>query len=835
MRLRAYRLAILLLATAALAACTPTHQSVVAAPHAPRVLPGWTPEGTVLLPNQWSLKPAGRQLRLGDLPLNMAFSPDGRYLAVTHGGYGPHELVMVALPENLRSRERIVSRVPLANLWYGLAWSPAGDRLYASGSIDDVVYQFDFRDGYLFNRRTLDFYQRGRTRACAGLALSADGRTLYVANNRDHSVGVVNLAAATPEMQPIALPADAYPYTCLPAKDGRTLYVSLWGRAEVAEVDLAARAVRRTIPTGEHPNELLLSRDGRRLFVSNASLNTVSVINTESGRVEETLSASLYPNSPPGSTPNALALSPAEDFLLVANADNNNLAVFARQQGQPTRSAGFIPVGWYPTSVRVHPTTSRIFVANGKGESSLANPQGPRPGRPTLSTTQYIAGLFTGTLGMIDWPDGDALKSHTRVAFQCSPYRGDVMHRDTPAEPGPIPRRLGEPSPIRHCLYIIKENRTYDQVLGDLPQGNGDPQLCLFPEQVTPNIHALAREFVLLDNFYVESEVSADGHEWSTGAYATDFVEKTWPSNYGHSGRSDLGYPAEGAFGIARPASGYIWDRCAEAGLSYRSYGEFIAAGTTDKDPAWSKVKTLEGHFDPHYRPWDLAYSDVDRAKRFIEELRGFEAAGEMPRFIVMHLPNDHTAGGDPSYPTPTAMVAQNDLALGMIVEALSHSRFWKELAIFVVEDDAQNGSDHVDAHRTEALVISPWCKRGAVDSSMYSTSSMLRTMELILGLAPMSQYDAAARPMYASFAARLDGRPFACRPAGVDIGQMNAATAWGAGASRAMDFSREDAADDLALNEIIWKNVRGPESAMPPPVRAAFVFTHADKHEDDD
>ena len=773
-------------------------------------------------------------MRLGDLPFNMAFSPDGRYLAITHGGYGPHELVIVALPHRSHRRERIVSRVPLPNLWYGLAWSPDGGRLYASGSSDDVVYQFDFRDGFLFNRRTLDFYDKGRMLACAGLSLSADGRTLYVANNRDDSVGVVDLAAATPEMRRIGLPGGSYPYTCLPSKDGRTLYVSLWGRAAVAEVDLAAGRVRRTLPTGEHPNEMLLSRDGRRLFVANASLNTVSVIDTENGKVEETLSASLHPNSPPGSTPNALALSPDEHTLLVANADNNNVAVFAREPGKPTRSVGFIPVGWYPTSVRVDAKTKTIYVANGKGESSQAKPQGPQPGHPMLTTTQYIAGLFTGTLSIIPWPDPKALAAETRTAYQCSPYHGTAGRDDVPAASGPIPRKLGESSPIRHCLYIIKENRTYDQVLGDIPEGNGDPSLCLFPEKVTPNIHALVREFVLLDNFYVESEVSADGHEWSMAAYATDFVEKTWPTEYGHNPRSHLGYPAEGAFRIARPASGYLWDRCAKAGVSFRSYGEFIANGTSPSEPGRAKVPALEGHFDPYYQAWDLGYSDVERARRFIEQLHGFEATGEMPRFMVMHLPNDHTEGSRPGALTPTAMVAQNDRALGMIVEALSRSRFWKELAIFVVEDDAQNGPDHVDAHRTEALVISPWCRRGVVDSSMYSTSSMLRTMELILGLQPMSQYDAAARPMYGSFTSQLDLTPFRARPASVDLHQKNVAQAWGARESVAMDWSREDAVDDLALTRIIWKNVRGAGSEVPAPVRAAFVFTRPPERDDD-
>jgi hypothetical protein len=317
-------------------------------------------------------------------------------------------------------------------------------------------------------------------------------------------------------------------------------------------------------------------------------------------------------------------------------------------------------------------------------------------------------------------------------------------------------------------------------------------------------------------------------------AYATDFVEKTWPLVY-RGGKKKLQYPSEGAFEIALPAGGYLWDRCREAGVSYRSYGEFIKDSGGVAQPGKAVAKALEGHFDPHFRPWDLDYPDVKRAERFAEELRGFEQAGEMPQFIVLRLPNDHTAGQAKGKPTPTAMVADNDLAVGLLVEAVSQSKFWKDTAIFIVEDDAQNGSDHVDAHRTVALVVSPYCKRNAVDSSMYSTSSMLRTMELILGLKPMSQFDAAARPMYASFQAKPDLRPYKHRPANVDLTDMNPDTGWGAEQTAKLDLSREDAADDLLLNQIVWKSVRGPDAQMPPPVRASFVFALADDDDDEE
>jgi hypothetical protein len=402
---------------------------------------------------------------------------------------------------------------------------------------------------------------------------------------------------------------------------------------------------------------------------------------------------------------------------------------------------------------------------------------------------------------------------------------------ERPAQ-SPIPARPGEPSPIKYCLYIIKENRTYDQVLGDMPQGNGDPKLCLFPQKVTPNLHKIAREFVLLDNFYVDGEVSADGHEWSMGAYATDFVEKMWPMGYGHDRSGKFPYPSEGTFPIATPAGGYLWDRAQEAGVTYRSYGEFISNPRAANKPATTRVKALQGHFDEWFRGFDLDYWDTNRAARFISELHRFEALGEMPQLQILRLPNDHTHGVTVRYRTPTAYVADNDLATGMVVEAVTRSKFWPQTAIFVVEDDAQNGPDHVDAHRTTAFVISPYTRRGVVDSAMYSTSSMLRTIELILGLKPMSQFDAAARPMFGSFQETTDLRPFQAVPAQVDLDAVTERHAWGG--ELKLNFAREDAVDDLLLNEIVWRSVRGQNSAMPAPVRAVFVFPHPKSGDDD-
>ena len=525
-----------------------------------------------------------------------------------------------------------------------------------------------------------------------------------------------------------------------------------------------------------------------------------------------------------------MALTPDEELLFVANANTNDVAVANVKDLGSSKPLGFIPAGWYPTSVRVARDGKTLFIANGKGTSSKANRDGPNPLAevPRGTIREYIGGLFQGSMSILPIPGPKEMLAHSKTVYECSPLRARAIEGTPARAPGhPIPAKVGDPSPIKHVVYIIKENRTYDQVFGDLPQGNGEKSLCLFPEEVTPNHHALVREFVLLDNFYAEAEVSADGHEWSMGAYASDFVERTWPLSY--RGDRRVPYPAEGAQALARPANGYIWDRAAAKGLTYRSYGEFIKNGETVDDPSTTTVEALKGHFDPKFRGYDLTYPDVKRADRFLEELAEFEKSGDLPNLIVLRLPNDHTAGTRPKSPTVTSMVADNDLALGRVVEGLSKSKFWPSLAIFVVEDDAQNGSDHVDAHRTVALAIGPHIKKHSVDSTMYSTSSMLRTIELILGLEPLSQFDAAARPMADSFAPTPDLAPYQARPARVDLAAKNAPDAFGAELSMELDLDEaEDQADDLVFNEIIWKAVKGKDSPMPPPVRSAFILPRA-------
>lgn len=826
----------------------------------PSLWPGRQPDGSMLLPNQWSLRSAGTAIELGDFPVNLALSPDGKFAAVLHCGYSQHEIVVVNLAEG-----RIAGRTNLNEAFYGLAFSRDGRKLFCSGASGEVIHSFAFASGQLGAAENFQLRPAAEMGVPCGLALDAEGDRLYAANLWNSSVSRVDLrtqavqnfslnTTAAPMLQAPAKPAEdfdtaaatkraravqlasqnnldgVFPYACVVDSRRDRLYVSLWAAAAVAVVDLKTLTVTTNWSTGQHPCEMVLSRDGKTLLVANANDNTVSVLDTQSGRAVETLWATLFPDSPRGATPNSLALSPDEQTLFVANANINAIAVFDLAEPGHARSLGFIPTGWYPTCVRVTTDGKKLLITNGKGNTALANPDGPQPAavQTKKANTQYIAGLFKGSLSVVELPPKNQFAPHlaawTADVLKCTPLRPDrAVTAQRPAD-NPVPGKVGETSPITHCIYIIKENRTYDQVFGDLPAGNGDPKLCLFPERVTPNLHQLTRQFVLLDNFYADASVSADGHEWSMAAYASDFVEKTWRLNYGHK-HSKFPYPSEGVFPVAYPASGYLWDRAAEAGVSYRSYGEFVHDGAT-------KLKALEGHYDAEYRGFDLSYPDRLRADRFISELRRFENAGDMPRLQIVRLGNDHTHGVTPGQRTPMAYVAENDAALGQLVAAVSQSKFWTNTVIFVIEDDAQNGPDHVDAHRTEALVISPYTKHGAVDSTLYSTTSMLRTIELILGLQPMTQFDDDAAPMFNSFQPLADARPYAALPANVDLQATNSLAAWGA--REKFDFAREDANDDFKFNEVIWRSVKGAEQPMPAPMHAGFVLSSAKSNDAD-
>ncbi|WP_460678560.1 bifunctional YncE family protein/alkaline phosphatase family protein [Mucilaginibacter koreensis] len=782
----------------------------------------------MLLPNGWKLSPAGRSLPLGDLPLNLQLSASGKLLAVTNNGQSINSIQLID-----PKREKLLDEMVVDKLWYGLAFSHDEKHLYVSGGNDNIILDFNVSDNKLNRPDTIKMglpWPQGKI-SSAGMVLSKDDSRLYTVTKEDSSVYVIDLNNRK-IINRVQLPTIAY--TCALSPNEQSLYISLWGGNEVAIYNTTTNTLSGSIKTGSHPNELVMNKKGSLLYVANANDNTVSIINTAQNKVIETLSTTLFPTTLTGSTTNGLALSGNEKTLYIANADNNCLGVFDVSVTGNSKSRGFIPAGWYPTNVKV--LGNKILVSNGKGITSMANPEGPQPiskydnsgyqtGSTANSRLQYIAGLFKGTLSLIDAPDDNQLKAYTKQVYANTPFTGQKAITAEGEAGNPIPRKQGEKSPIKHVFYIIKENRTYDQVLGDLPAGNGDKSLCLFGENVTPNHHAIANEFVLLDNFYVDAEVSADGHNWSTAAYATDVVEKTWPASYGKRGGT-TNY--EGGRPATYPRDGFIWDYCKRAGISYRSYGEFADYGR-------AHYKTLQGHVCPQSPGFDLDIKDQVRVDAWQHDFDSLVQANSVPQFNTLRISNDHTSGQKKGKYTPIAAVGDNDLAIGRILEHLSKSPIWKESVVFMLEDDAQNGPDHVDAHRSPVFVAGPYVKRNAVVHSMYSTSGVLRTIELILGLPPMSQYDAAALPMYECFTSKPNFSPYVCKPARVDLDRRNVEINKSSKRSEAFNFKKEDAVPDLDLNEVIWKSVKGENSVMPAPKRSGFVLLEKKRKDDDD
>lgn len=774
----------------------------------------------VLLPNGWAITPVGKQINLGDLPLNIAVSKDKKLLAVTNNGQSRQNLQLIDVQS-----EKIISDVDIDKSWYGLGFSGDGKFLYASGGHDNVINRYSTTGGLVLKDKFILGEKWPNKIAPAGIAVNERLNQLFTVTNYDNSLYIFDLKTT---QKITKIPLEAEGYACLLSPDQKKLYVSVWGAKKVAVFDTKSHVKIAEIMVGSHPNELCLSKNGKILYVANSEDNSVSVISTGKNAVIQTLSAATHPDAPTGSTSNGLALSEDGKRLYIANADNNCLAVFDVSHPSECRSLGFVPVGWYPTNVKV--IGNKIYVANGKGLTSLANPQGPNPTQRKAKAdrhkgeeevdNQYIAGLFKGTLSIIPEPDEKQLAVYTAAVYQNTPY-GQSRKLDSGYAPGnPIPLKVGEASPIKYVFYIIKENRTYDQVLGDIKKGNGDPSICLFGEKITPNLHALANDFVLLDNFYVNAEVSADGHQWSMGGYANDYVEKTWPSSYGGRGGD---YPGEGNKLMGNNKKGFIWDYAKRAGVSFRTYGEFA-------DEKSASLPVLEGNY-ANYPGFDLGIQDIARVESWKKDFDALIAAGTLPKLSTIRLGNDHTEGLRAGRKTPYAHVADNDLAVGKFIDYLSHSPVWKESAVFILEDDAQNGPDHIDAHRSTAYVISPYIKRNTVDHTMYSTASMLRTMEIILGIEPMSQYDAAALPMYNSFTAVPDFSPYNFKSANVDLNATNPKDTPAAKLSEKFNWKKEDSIPDLIFNDILWLGLKG--TTAPPPARAAFLNVSKEKDED--
>jgi YVTN family beta-propeller protein len=819
---------------------------------------GPLPDGRIVVPTNQVLSPAGTQVTFPGRPVDLALADDGRTLVVKN----MKNLVFLD-PATGKVRQTLAS--PTGFSVVGLLVQ--GDRVLVTDTRNAVRVAARQKDGsYDWDDRfELKAPQVGGPANPAGLAPAAGGK-VWVACTRGNSVQLVDPARGEVEQ---VVPVGVAPYAvCCPRPDRR--YVSNWGgdppgkddpqattSGTPVHVDSRTRVADhgsvsvlgpvagtwkqlKTIPVGMHPSGLLASRGGRFVYVANANSDTVSVIDTRSDEVTETIICRPEGRLPFGSGCNALALAPDGGTLYVANGTNNCVAVVrlaARSSagdgaGRPEHStlAGLIPTGWYPGTVVVSPDGQRLFVANVKGHGALSQP------RPTAKGKNSHDHL--GSVSIIELPDDAQLGRYTATVNANNRLAQSLGGLEGPrpgAAPVPVPARHGEPSLFKHVIYVIKENRTYDQLLGDMKEGNGDANLVLFGEDVTPNHHALAREFTLFDNFYCSGVLSADGHTWVNEAYVTDYLEKT----FGGFTRS---YPDDGSDPLAYAPTGFLWDNALAHGKTFRNFGEYVKNTFAPAKATWAdlyadytngthkvtvtvkpNLKSLEPYTHIGYPWFPLLMPDVYRAKLFQEELKSWETKGEMPELVYVTLPCDHTNGTRPGSPTPKAMVADNDLALGQLVEAVSKSKFWPDTCLFIVEDDPQNGFDHVDGHRTVALVVSPYTKRHFADHTNYNQTGMVKTIELVLGLPPMNQLDLSATPLRHCFQDRPDLAPYRCVDNRIPLDQMNPpllklqgkALHW-AKESLTLDLEEGDAADEDTLNRILWHSARGVDARYP-------------------
>jgi YVTN family beta-propeller protein len=766
-----------------------------------------------LLPTGARLDPAGRSIDTGPYPFAMVAAPEPDRVVVLLSGYRANGVQVIQTTTG-----RVLQTLPQAAAFVGLVFDSAGRHLYASGGNRDVIYVYDWAAGAatLADSIVLQAHKprEDGTRYPAGLALSDDGRLLYAVENLDDSLAVIDLAERRVIQR---VPAGRYPYGVVASRDG-SVYVSAWANLTVTRWQRSGDRLTpvAVIAVARHPSAMLLNADGSRLFVASASTDRVSVVDTRTNQRIADLTDSIAGSNSEGSTPIGLQLSADQHHLVVAEADNNAISEFAlgaRTSGDASALGadsvmGRIPVGWYPSALLFRGDT--LIVANAKGRGTSANgTDGPGPGagpRRVSADTGYTLGQLTGTLSVIPLGDIDFRATSRRVA------RANGWTND----PG-----RGRYPPFEHVIYIIKENRTYDQVLGDLTQADGDTSLVFFGRNVSPNQHALAERFGIFDRFFVNAEVSADGHNWTTGAYTTDYVQKTVPLNYGGKGRSydfegtnrDV-RPAPGE-DAAEPANGYLWDLARRRNITFRNFGEFV----TDETPAgYRGLKPfLDSHTDSLFPGFDLAIPDQRRADEWIRSLTGWEQGGSMPALQILRLPNDHTRGAAAGAYTPRAYMADNDLALGRVVEALSRSSFWKNTVVFVLEDDAQNGPDHVDSHRSPLLVISAW-NRPQVSHRFANTTDVIATIEEILSLDHLSQFDAFGRPLRGIWAGKPDLAPYTTLTPSTPLTERNPPNTRAARASAKLDFRGEDRIDDEVFNRILWSAIKGDARPYPGP-----------------
>ena len=794
-----------------LAACKQSSSSAPVAAAVAAALDG----GPRRLPTGRTLDPAGVVWPVGSMPLAMTLSPDGQQLVVLLNGYREQGVQVVD-----RSTGRILQMVPQAAAFLGLAFAPDGRTLYASGGNQDVVYRYAWANGRATLSDSIVIEPKARDkngkRYPAGLALSPDGSRLYVAENLTDSLAVVDVGSGSVVQR---FGVERYPYGVIVDATG-TVYVSSWGGSTVSvfRPRNGSLAAAGRMNAGRHPSAMLLNRDGSRLFVASGSTDRVTVLDPRTRRTVTSIVVTPPGGPGEGSTPNALALSDDGRRLFVAEADNNAVSVIDLAASTAGVSgavgadtvAGRVPVEWYPTAVIVRGDS--LITLTGKGRGTGPNRDGPGPHRPrtdpSFDERQYTLGQTTGSIVT------------SLVARGGGAELTPLSARVARANLWGAPRAKFAYPAIEHVIYIVRENRTYDQVFGDLSQADGDTALTYFPRAVTPNGHALAERFGIFDRFFVNAEVSPDGHNWSMAAYTTDYLQKTVPSNYSGRGRT---YDWEGTNrgripdeddDVSEPANGYLWNLAQRAGVSFRNFGEFVIPADADRDdpmPAGYKGNKpfLRAHTNPDFPSYDLKIRDQRRADVWLAELAQWTSRGSMPRLQIMRLPNDHTSGARAGAPTPRAHVADNDLALGRIVEALSRSPFWGNTVVFVLEDDAQNGPDHVDSHRSPLIVISPWAA-GGVSHRFANTTDVLATIEEILGLGTLSQFDHFGRPLREIWRASPDLRPYTVLTPQVSLDEVNRPNTRESRESATLDLRFEDVADETLFNGILWRMMKG-------------------------
>jgi YVTN family beta-propeller protein len=779
------------------------------------------------------LDPAAPLAEVGPMPLTMRLAPERDRVVLSLSGYAKQGIQVIDIGTG-----RVIQDITQPAAFVGVAFSPDGRTLYASGGNQDVIYRYAWSNGAASLRDSLILARKPTPRAAgtrypAGIAVDPGGTMLYVAENLADSLAVIDLTSGSVVQR---FPTGRYPYDVVADAAGN-VYVSAWGANTVASFSTSANGwliAREPIVVARHPSALLLNASGSRLFVASGSTDHVAVVDTRARQVIARL-ADPPPMGPgEGSTPNALALSTDGTRLFVAEGDANAIGVFdlsSRVAGVASAAgddklAGRVPTGWYPTAVM--PVGDVLIAVSGKGRGSSPNPHGPQPQSARVNqargATHIFATLHGGFMRLpLAGTSGAALAAFTARVSRANAWTASD--------------RVFRYPPFQHVVYVIKENRSYDQVLGDMHEGDGDSSLMFFGPTASPNHHALATRFGLFDRFFVNAEVSADGHNWSTAAYASDYLQKTVQSNYSSRGRT---YDYEGTnrgFGTSKvpdddvnePAPGYLWDLAARKGITLRNYGEFVQPETPERGereragwPTYRGVKrALIPTSNPAYPNFDLSIRDQHRADVWIAELQQYATTGSMPALEIVRLPNDHTSGAAVGAPTPRAHFADNDLALGRMIEALSRSPFWRSTVVFVLEDDAQNGPDHVDGHRAPFFVISAWSRSGALHR-FTNTTDVLRTIEEILGLESLSQFDYFGRPLRDIWTSDPDLRPYTALVPAQSLDEVNQRGAPGARESEHLDLHVEDAIDDAKFNQILWKAIKGPNTPYPGARRAS-------------